>query len=67
VRELSARDRPQRRAVKSYENYYKAQGLWGIPKKGDIQYSQELDLDLNSVVPSVAGRNVRRTKSNCRT
>jgi aconitate hydratase len=42
-------------AVKTYENYYKAQGLWGIPKKGDIQYSQELELDLNSVVPSVAG------------
>jgi aconitate hydratase len=42
-------------AVQTYENYYKAQGLWGIPKKGDIQYSQELELDLNSVVPSVAG------------
>ena len=42
-------------AVKTYENYYKAQGLWGIPKKGYIQYSQELELDLNSVVPSVAG------------
>jgi aconitate hydratase len=42
-------------AVKTYENYYKAQGLWSIPKKGDIQYSQELELDLNSVVPSVAG------------
>jgi len=42
-------------AVTTYENYYKAQGLWGIPKKGDIQYSQELELDLNSVVPSVAG------------
>jgi aconitate hydratase len=33
-------------AVKTYENYYKAQGLWGIPKKGDIAYSQELELDL---------------------
>ena len=42
-------------AVKTYENYYRAQGLWGIPKKGKIQYSQELELDLNSVVPSVAG------------
>jgi aconitate hydratase len=42
-------------AVKAYENYYKAQGLWGIPKKGDITYSQELELDLASVVPSVAG------------
>ena len=42
-------------AVKTYENYYKAQGLWGIPKKGDIAYSQELELDLASVLPSVAG------------
>src|SRR5450432_1827300 len=40
---------------KLYENYYKAQGLFGIPKKGEIQYSQELELDLSSVVPSVAG------------
>ena len=38
-----------------YENYYKAQGLFGIPKKGEIQYSQEVELNLNSVVPSVAG------------
>jgi len=42
-------------AVKTYENYYKAQGLWGIPNKGDIVYSQELELNLASVVPSVAG------------
>jgi aconitate hydratase len=38
-----------------YENYYKAQGLFGIPKKGDINYSVELELDLGSIVPSVAG------------
>lgn len=38
-----------------YENYYRAQGLWGIPQKGDIEYSQEVALDLASVVPSVAG------------
>ncbi len=42
-------------AVKTYENYYKAQGLWGIPKKGDITYSQEIELDLSTVLPSVAG------------
>jgi aconitate hydratase len=42
-------------AVKTYENYYKAQGLWGIPKKGEITYSQELEFDLGSVQPSVAG------------
>jgi aconitate hydratase len=40
---------------KLYENYYRAQGLFGIPKKGDIAYSQELELDLGAVVPSVAG------------
>ncbi len=38
-----------------YENYFRAQGLFGIPKKGEIAYSQELELDLASVVPSVAG------------
>jgi aconitate hydratase len=42
-------------AVKAYENYYRAQGLWGIPQKGDITYSQELELDLGTIVPSVAG------------
>ncbi|HEY3932967.1 MAG TPA: aconitate hydratase [Verrucomicrobiae bacterium] len=40
---------------KLYENYYRAQNLFGIPKRGEIQYSQELELDLTSVVPSVAG------------
>ena len=38
-----------------YENYYRAQGLFGMPKQGDISYSQELELDLASVTPSVAG------------
>jgi aconitate hydratase len=42
-------------AIKTYENYYQAQGLWGVPKKGDIQYSVELELDLGTVLPSVAG------------
>src|ERR1035441_8843664 len=42
-------------AVNTYENYYKAQGLWGIPKKGEIVYSKEIELDLGSVLPSVAG------------
>jgi aconitate hydratase len=38
-----------------YENYYRAQGLWGVPEKGQLDYSQSLELDLASVVPSVAG------------
>src|SRR5579859_6556547 len=40
---------------KTYENYYRAQGLFGIPNKGDIDYSVALELDLETVVPSVAG------------
>ena len=38
-----------------YENYHRAQGLFGVPKKGDIAYSQDLELDLGTVVSSVAG------------
>ncbi|MSU36004.1 MAG: aconitate hydratase AcnA [Pedosphaera sp.] len=38
-----------------YENYYRAQELWGIPEQGQIDYSQVLELDLASVAPSVAG------------
>ena len=41
--------------VALYEAYYKAQNLWGIPQKGQIDYSTELELDLSTVVPSVAG------------
>ena len=41
--------------VATYEAYYQAQGLWGIPEKGAIDYSQVVELDLGSVVPSVAG------------
>ncbi|MBI5768230.1 MAG: aconitate hydratase AcnA [Verrucomicrobia bacterium] len=41
--------------VALYENYYKAQGLWGIPQQGQIDYSTSLALDLGSVMPSVAG------------
>ncbi len=40
---------------KLYENYYRAQGLFGIPKKGEVAYSTDLEIDLATVVPSVAG------------
>jgi aconitate hydratase len=39
----------------TFEAYYKAQGLWGMPQKGQIEYSVDLELDLSSVVPGVAG------------
>jgi aconitate hydratase len=35
--------------------YYAAQGMFGIPRRGDCDYSTVLDLDLNTIVPSVAG------------
>ncbi|MEQ1814278.1 MAG: aconitase family protein, partial [Candidatus Nitrotoga sp.] len=35
--------------------YYKAQGLYGIPLAGDIDYSKVVELNLNSVQPSLAG------------
>ncbi len=41
--------------VATYEAYYQAQGLWGMPQKGQIDYSQVVELDLSTVVPSVAG------------
>lgn len=37
------------------ENYFKAQGMWGIPAKGDIDYTDDLELDLSTVVPAVSG------------
>ncbi|TSA14396.1 MAG: aconitate hydratase AcnA [Betaproteobacteria bacterium] len=41
--------------IDAFKSYFKAQGLYGIPKKGAIDYSQELELDLASVAPSLAG------------
>ena len=39
----------------AFENYFKAQGMFGMPHKGQIDYSVDLELDLASVVPGVAG------------
>ena len=39
----------------AFENYFKAQGMFGMPRKGQIDYSVDLELDLATVVPSVAG------------
>src|SRR6202521_4243167 len=38
-----------------FENYFKAQALFGMPKKGEIDYSVDIDLDLAEVRPSVSG------------
>ena len=36
-------------------HYYKAQGLFGMPGKGEVDYSVVFDLDLGSIGSSVAG------------
>ncbi len=41
--------------VDAFRAYFKAQGLFGIPKAGTIEYSQTLELDLSTVAPSLAG------------
>ena len=41
--------------IAAFEGYFKAQGLYGIPKAGAIDYSQVVELDLASVMPSLAG------------
>ncbi|TFW00631.1 aconitate hydratase AcnA [Oxalobacteraceae bacterium OM1] len=41
--------------IDAFENYFKAQGLFGIPKAGEIDYTKVLNLDLGSVAPSLAG------------
>ncbi|HEX8463768.1 MAG TPA: aconitate hydratase, partial [Abditibacterium sp.] len=41
--------------VETVRNYYQAQGLFGIPKAGEIEYSQLLELDISTVDPAVAG------------
>jgi aconitate hydratase len=41
--------------IDAFETYFKAQNLFGIPKAGELQYSQNLSLDLSTIVPSLAG------------
>jgi aconitate hydratase len=39
----------------AFENYFRAQKMFGMPLKGEIDYSIDIDLDLADVQPSVAG------------
>ena len=43
------------RQVEAIRNYLTAQGLFGIPRKGECDYSNVLELDLGEIRPSVAG------------
>jgi aconitate hydratase len=39
----------------AFENYFRAQQMFGMPKKGEIDYTVDLDVNLGNVQPSVAG------------
>jgi aconitate hydratase len=41
--------------IDAFEGYFKAQGLFGVPKEGDIDYTKVVGLDLGTVAPSLAG------------
>lgn len=39
----------------AFENYFKAQNLFGVPQDGEIDYTRVVHLDLATVTPSLAG------------
>jgi aconitate hydratase len=41
--------------IETVQNYFKAQGMFGIPRSGECDYTTVLELDLSTIVPSVAG------------
>jgi aconitate hydratase len=49
---LTGRDEKK---IKRMEAYLKAQKLFGIPKRGEIEPTKTLELDLSTVEPSIAG------------
>jgi aconitate hydratase len=49
---MTGRDKEQIALVR---DYFKAQGLFGIPKKGEVDYTKVLELDLSTITPCVSG------------
>jgi aconitate hydratase len=41
--------------IDTFEAYFKAQGLFGVPAAGEIDYSETVHLDLGDVTPSLSG------------
>ncbi len=41
--------------IETIRNYYTAQGMFGIPKKGEVDYTNVIELDLATITPAVAG------------
>src|SRR5438067_1019125 len=51
---LRATGRSEQQCV-AFENYFRAQEMFGMPGKGEIDYSVDLELNLADVQPGVAG------------
>jgi aconitate hydratase len=51
---LRATGRSEQQCV-AFENYFRAQEMFGMPGKGEIDYSVDLELNLVDVQPGVAG------------
>jgi aconitate hydratase len=41
--------------VAAFRNYYTAQGMFGVPRRGECEYSTVLEVDLATITPSVSG------------
>ena len=41
--------------ISALEAYFKAQGMFGVPKAGQIDYTKVVELDLSTITPSLAG------------
>ncbi len=41
--------------IEAFEAYWKAQQMFGIPKRGELNYTSVVSLDLGTVAPSLAG------------
>jgi len=41
--------------IDAFESYFRAQGLFGVPAAGDVDYTKVVELDLGGVAPSLAG------------
>ena len=54
ARYLEATGRP-RELVETFRAYFRAQGLLRVPRPGEVDYSDVVEIDLGTVRPSVAG------------
>ncbi len=41
--------------IQLVKDYFEAQGMFGIPREGEIDYTRSIELNLGDIVPAVAG------------